>query len=149
MVAQVAAVQNPKVAGKPVKPAYRPHIRREAADTFTVQSERYVHVLYTQQVLDNGHVTCDCTAGSFGRPCKHARIIAAYMAYCAKPSHLRPQQEEEVATAQPLTFAEMAEEFAALPVPTFDFRSLAPIALDSYRKPAYSPAPAALMECFG
>ena len=95
MVAQ--AIQNPKTPGKPVKPVYKPHIRRESADTLSVQSERYVHVLYVQQVLDNGHVTCDCIAGSYGRPCKHAKIIADYVAYCAHPQHLRPQQEEEVA----------------------------------------------------
>ncbi len=148
MVAQGAAVQNPKVAGKTVKPQYRPHIRRESADTFSVQSERYGYILYSQQVLANGHVTCTCPAGQHGRPCKHAHIIAAYVAYCAKPSHLRPQQEEEAAT-EPLTFAAMAEEFAALPVPTFDFRSLTPIALDSYRKPAsFTPAPASFAECY-
>ncbi len=143
MLAQ--AVQNPKVAGKPVKPQYRPHIRRESADTFSVQSERYVHVLYVQRVLENGLVTCDCAAGSYGRPCKHAKIIAAYVAYNAHQQHIRPQQEEEVAqvaAAEPLTWEEEAEIiFMTRPMPDFAYAQK--------RIPAmYTPAPAALSECY-
>lgn len=79
---------------KPAKSQYKPHIQKEAEGVYTVQSESYGgHILYTQHVLTNGHVACDCEAGKRGKPCKHAKVVAALVAYNAHPMHLRPVVE--------------------------------------------------------
>jgi len=72
-----------------VKTAYKPYIKKVSDTEFTVQSERYVYVLYLVTVRPDGSTSCDCTAGSFNRRCKHGAAVAAYMAYRANPSHIR------------------------------------------------------------
>jgi hypothetical protein len=77
------------VTGKPAasltKSTYRPHIRIVDADRglYTVQSQRYVHVLY---LVDAVNGTCECEAGQrgfqgvkqFGGACKHLHICRQY-----------------------------------------------------------------------
>jgi hypothetical protein len=108
------------------KPAYHPHIRKEADGVYTIPSQTYTYPLYTLHVAADGHVSCSCPAGARGRVCKHARLIAGLVAYNAHPTHIRPV---------------VAETAPALP---------APIDLASRRRPApaFVPAIDALAELF-
>lgn len=64
---------------RPTKPAYTPILTAETDVTWTCPSERFTYVLYTLRLHDDGAITCDCMAGSWGRPCKHARALNALL----------------------------------------------------------------------
>ena len=101
------------------KTAYKPRVEivNAEAGLYQVQSETYKYVLYLVAVADDGTTTCECTAGAYGRSCKHQTVVQAYVAYRARPQHIRPAAR---------TFAELAEEFAALEIPALDFRTKRP-----------------------
>jgi hypothetical protein len=120
MVAQATVARTRKAAQPPAQ-LYKPHVRIVDAERglYTVQSETYTYVLYGVTVHEDGRTSCECTAGEHGRDCKHAKAVRAYVAYRAHPSHLRPPAP---------TFAELAQAFAQLPAPSFDFRVNRPAA---------------------
>ena len=102
--------------------AYKPRITFLSASDYVIPSERYGgHVLYLVTVTGPDRATCECTAGQFGKPCKHAALALAIHAYRQHPSHLRPAIPEGAAV-----------------VPT-----VAPIT-----RPSFTPAPPAFSELF-
>ncbi len=116
-----------RTARKPTTAAYKPHVRLLDAERglYTVQSERYTHVLYAVDTLQG---TCECESGQrafrgvkqFGGVCKHMEICRQYhahrLAYLAATT-ARPATGEVAAVAPAPAFipapAAFAELFAA------------------------------------
>jgi hypothetical protein len=44
-------------------------------EQFTVPSESQPGVVYTVDVSERGHLVCNCSAGSYGRWCKHKEEV--------------------------------------------------------------------------
>ncbi len=107
----VAGTTATRTARTSTKSAYKPHVRLLDAGKglYTVQSERYVHVLYAVDVV-NG--TCECEAGQrafkgvkrLGGVCKHLYICRQYhahrVAYLAATT-ARPATGEVAASVAP------------------------------------------------
>jgi len=191
----MVAQQTATATRKPTTGAYKPHVRLLDAERglYTVQSERYTHLLYAVDVAQG---TCACESGQrqfkgvkrLGGVCKHLCIARQYhthrMTYLAATTG-RPATGEVAAGApesglgvrvassgegyevyslrtgalichvddparaglpttptQGVDWKTLAAEFAALPVPAFNFRAQAALV------PAFIPAPTAFAELF-
>ncbi len=121
MVAQQAAT----VTQKPTTRAYKPHVRILDVERglYTVQSERYTHLLYAVDVLWG---TCECESGQrafkgvkrLGGVCKHLYICRQYhahrLAYLAATSARPATQEAAVSAAPAPAFIPAPSAFAEL-----------------------------------
>jgi len=88
--------------------AYKPHVRRLGTHgLFRVQSATDPNTYYIVDTVDH---TCTCPAGSRGRRCWHVKA-AMEIDICRR---------REAGRAE---FRALAEAFAGLPVPPFDFKA--------------------------